>query len=163
MTTFSTDHLGRYLGNFIEEIPKDLDREVLDFLLDKKERVKNLLLKTLIDSNYATDYYGWFGVDTLIYHDESNNLVFHPCIEINCRFTMGAISLNLRNHISARSSGNFIIYRGQQGLFNDFCNKMKQEQPLEVFGNKIIRGFLPLTPYGKETMFGAYMMVKNEI
>jgi hypothetical protein len=162
LTSFSTDHLGRYLGNYIEEIPRNLDRDLLDFLLDKKEKVKKLLSDVLDNSAYATDYYGWFGVDAIIFRSESGDLVFHPCIEINCRFTMGAITLNLRNHILESSTGKFMIYRGEQGLFSDFCNKMNHEHSLEVFGKKINHGFLPLTPFGKETKFGAYMMVKNE-
>jgi len=162
MTSFSTDHAGRYAGNFIQELPPDLTPELKGFLQQNIPQIKKILHNSLIESSYSTDYYGWLGVDAIIFSGKDGKLKFHPCLEINCRFTMGAIALNLRNHFAEQSTGKFRIMHGNEGGFAQFCEERMANEPLIIEGGKIVSGFLPVTPTASESGFGAYISAKSE-
>ena len=161
LTTFSTDHSGRYIGNYLQELPPDLTPELKEFLSENLEKVKLALNKTLTSSDYSTNYYGWFGVDAIIFRSPDGKLKFHPCLEINCRFTMGAIALRLRTHLAEQSVGEFRITHGKGGHFAQFCEEMTCQEPLITDNGKIVSGFLPLNPALPESSFGAYLSVKK--
>ena len=161
LTTFSTDHSGRYIGNYLQELPPDLTPELKEFLSENLDEVKAALHQMLASSNYSADYYGWFGVDVIIFRSPGGKLKFHPCLEINCRFTMGAIALSLRTHLAEQSVGEFRITHGKGGLFAQFCEDMTCKEPLITENGKIVSGFLPLTPTLPENGFGAYLSVKE--
>ena len=161
LTSFSTDHLGRYIGNFIQELPSDLTPELKDFLQENLPNVKQSLLQDLTSGNYSTDYYGWLGVDALIFESSDGKLKIHPCLEINCRFTMGAIALSLRSHLSEGSTGEFQIIHGKEGHFTHFCEEMTIKEPLIMESGKIVSGFLPVTPTSNECIFGAYISIRE--
>ena len=159
MTSFSTDHLGRYVGNYLQELPPGLTQELKEFLQQNLTNVKQALLQKLTSSNYSTDYYGWFGVDAIIYKSADGKLKFHPCLEINCRFTMGAITLKLRPHLSEYSNGEFMVTHGREGHLAQFCEGMMAKEPLIIEDGKIVSGFLPMTPISPYSCFGAWIKV----
>ena len=162
LTTFKTDSAGGYEGNFIQELPPDLQPDLKYFIRDNFDDIKNILLRVLAASNYSTDYYGWIGVDALIFRSSEGSLKFHPCLEINCRFTMGAIALKLRDHLAEGSVGEFRIERGKNGHFFHFCQEMVVKNPPIVTNGKIVEGFLPLTPVETDNCFGAFLSVNRK-
>ncbi|MCK9410858.1 MAG: hypothetical protein M0Q53_01065 [Prolixibacteraceae bacterium] len=157
-TFFDTDSKGRYLGNLLTDTPI-LPEKVSDFLETNNTQVVQLLKAALKDSGYSSLYEGWIGVDALIYKTESSKLRFQPMVEINGRFTMGAIALKLREHLAPGSQGFLQIFFSKSSNFNHFCQKQKAEKPLIIEGQKIVSGFLPLTPPLQEHHFGAYLEV----
>ncbi len=159
LTTFSTDLNGHYMGTFIQELPPKLQLELKEFLDHKLPELKRFLLQVLSLSQYSSAYYGWLGVDAIVYKSENGNLKIHPCLEINCRFTMGAIALRLRDHLSQGSTGEFRIMYGKEGDFAQFCEGMKVREPLIVESGKIVKGFLPLTPPLPGCVFGAWIKI----
>lgn len=161
VTTFSTDQAGRYTGNFIQELPPAILPELKDFLIENKSSVKETLLKQLTLSNYSTDYYGWLGVDALILKKSDGKLNFHPCLEINCRFTMGAVALSLRKQLAPGSAGVFRIMNGSAGNFAKFCEEMINKESIVSQNGKIVSGFIPLTPATANGCSGAYMRVSG--
>ena len=161
LTTFSTDLSGHYIGNYLQELPPDLAPELKEFLSENLDDVKTALHQELASSNYSTDYYGWFGVDAIIFRSPDGKLKFHPCLEINCRFTMGVIALSLRSHLADQSVGEFRITHGMGGHFTQFCDEMRSTEPLITDNGKIVSGFLPLTPSLPENGFGAYIRVNE--
>ena len=161
LTTFSTDNSGRYIGNYLQELPADPTPEFKEFLSENLGEVKLALNKTLTSSDYSTGYYGWFGVDAIIFRSSDGKLKFHPCLEINCRFTMGAIALGLRTHLAEQSVSEFRITHGKGGHFEQFCEEMRRKEPLITDSGKIVSGFLSLTPSLPENGFGAYLSVKE--
>jgi len=161
LTAFSTDHSGRYLGNYLQELPPDLTPELKEFLSENLDNVKTALHQVLASSDYSANYYGWFGVDAIIYKSPDGKLKFHPCLEINCRFTMGAIALRLRTHLAEQSVGEFQITHGKEGDFAQYCEEMARKEPLITDSGKIVSGFLSLTPTLPENGFGAYLSVKK--
>ena len=161
-TTFTTDQAGRYWGNHIQELPPDLEPSLKEFLLTNISEIKKTICLTLTSSNYSTEYSGWLGVDTMILKSTEGNFRFHPCLEINCRFTMGAIALKLRDHLAEGSVGEYKILHGKQGYFNQYCRNEMTIEPLEMDNGKIVSGFLPLTPMIPESTFGAYIKIMKE-
>jgi len=161
LTTFSTDHLGRYTGNYIQELPTDLMPDVKEFLQQNIHEINQALHEALTQSNYATAYYGWLGVDAILFRTTDEKLKFHPCIEINCRFTMGAIALSIRTHLAEQSIGEFRIMNGKVGHFAQFCEERMVSEPLIVKSGKMVSGFLPVSPTLTDSSFGAYISVKK--
>ena len=160
LTTFSTDSSGRYTGNYLQELPTDLQPDLLDFFKETIPGTITCIQNILKTSNYATDYYGWFGVDMLICKTSEGKLLLHPCLEINCRYTMGAITLSLRDHLAGQSIGEFRIMHYKSGVLMQFYNDRMRKKPLIVENGKIVSGFLPLTPILPDYNFGAWMEVK---
>ena len=157
-TFFETDHRGRYLRNFLADSPEASD-EISGFLEEHHLSVVNLLCKALSQSRYALLYEGWIGVDALIYKTESEELKFHPLIEINGRFTMGAIALKIRELLAEGSRGFLQIFYSKSSNFEIFSKKQEAEKPLIMKDHKIVSGFLPLTPTLNDHSFGAYIVV----
>ena len=161
-TSFSTDISGHYTGNYLQEYPADLSSELKAFLSENLPEVRSVLHKALLASPYSTDYYGWLGIDLLIFGCEKGKFRIHPCLEINCRFTMGAITLSLRDHLARGSTGIFRIMQAEKGYFDQFCGQMTKKEPLIIDSGKIVKGFLALTPILPDCSSGAWISVKNE-
>ncbi|MEI6900379.1 MAG: hypothetical protein WCL00_10915, partial [Bacteroidota bacterium] len=159
LSSFVTDKSGRYKGSYIEEIPMEINERLKEFLAEHVSIIQKLLTHALSGSPYSTEYYGWIGVDSLLYETEKGQFMFHPCIEVNCRYTMGAIALALRNHLAEGSTGVFRIYHGKDGQFLKYCEEMKSGETVLMNKGKIVRGFLPLTPPSTHSLFGAYLNV----
>jgi hypothetical protein len=160
-TIFETDRKGKYLRNFLHDTPKNSD-EISLFLLEYNEEVISLLSECLAGSNYASKYEGWIGVDSMIYRTAEGSLKFHPVVEVNGRFTMGAIALKIRNYLAPGSTGFMQIYYSQSRSFCDYCLKEEAEKPLVMKDHKIVSGFLPLTPPQRAQHFGAYAEVMSD-
>ncbi len=157
-TIFETDQKGRYIRNFLTDAP-DARFEVARFLEEHNSEVVSMLLSSLSKSDYTRFYEGWIGVDALIYRSVEGVLKFHPLVEINGRFTMGAIALKIREYLTPGSQGFMQIFYSKSTNFQAFCQKQETEKPLVMEDQKIVRGFLPLTPPLPEHHFGAYIEV----
>ena len=157
-TFFETDSKGRYVRNLLTDTPI-LPDGVSEFLEKHHDEVVQLLQEALKESGYSSLYEGWIGVDALIYKDDADKLRFQPMVEINGRFTMGAIALKLREHLASGSHGFLQIFYSKSGNFQDFSQKQQVNKPLIMKDNKIVSGFLPLTPPLQEHHFGAYVEV----
>ncbi len=160
-TIFETDQKGRYIRNFLTD-QTGATGEVSSFLEAHDTEVVSRLLEALSQSGYATLYEGWIGVDALIYRSEEGVLKFHPLIEINGRFTMGAIALKIREYLAPGSKGFMQLFYSKTSDFQSFCSKQEAAKPLVMEGQKIISGFLPLTPPLQGHLFGAYVEISKE-
>jgi len=159
-TIFETDQKGRYQGNFLKD-SRVLTTDINVFLAEKDNEVISLLSNALSSSDYVKFYEGWIGVDTLIYRTAEGLLKFHPLVEINGRLTMGAIALKIRNYLAEESTGFMQIFYSERSNFYDFCLKKEIQNPLVMEGNKIVSGFLPLTPPQRAHHFGAFIECGN--
>jgi hypothetical protein len=162
VTSFITDKSGKYAGSYIKEIPENIPERLKHFISEHLLAVRELLKNQLAWSPYSTEYYGWIGIDSIIYETENNKLLFHPCIEVNCRYTMGAVSLALRDHLADGSGGVFrIIYRKDKRIV-EYFEEMETRYPLCMHNGKIKKGFLPLTQSTNGSLFGAYIFVSDQ-
>ena len=160
-TVFETDRKGRYVRNFLTD-NLNATSEVREFVEARDAEVVSMLTAALSRSGYSKIYEGWIGIDALIYRSAEGSLKFHPLIEINGRFTMGAIALKIRKYLAPGSDGFMQIFYSKTGNFRSFCEKQETGNPLVMENQKIVSGFLPLTPPLPEHHFGAYIEVKNE-
>jgi len=160
-TFFETDGKGRYQRNFLTD-RVHLSTGVNDFLDEHHSDVVDLLQKALQSSGYRSLYEGWIGIDALVFKTETGKIKLQPLVEINGRFTMGAIALRMRKHLAPGSNGFLQIFYSKSGNFFDFCRKQELAKPLEIIAGKIAKGFLPITPPLADHHFGAYIEVTEE-
>ena len=159
-TFFDTDPKGRYISTFLKDNP-DTPKEISGFIEEHDAEVIDLLVEALSKSGYSTMYEGWIGVDTMICKSDDGSYLFHPMVEINGRYTMGAVALMVSEHLEAGSNGSMRIFYSKTDNFQAFCQKKEAEKPLVMKGQKIVSGFLPLTPPLPGHHFGAYIEVEN--
>ncbi len=156
---FYTNNKGQYEGNYLNGLPSTLKYRTVSFVKSAIDEIRQPLINIIENSTMAQVYEGVFGVDTLIYTDENNNLNINPCLEINVRHTMGLLSLQLEKLISKNKNGVFSTFYHPGKSFYDFKNEMVEKHPLKIVDNKIETGFFPITEAYKESLFGAYVLV----
>lgn len=153
ISLFKTNSNGQYSGHTLhcqnQEFPPSLH-----------EAIKNLglqLQKELHHSPYSK-HRGNLGIDGLIYWcEEEEMLKIHPCLEVNPRFTMGALALELEKMIHPHATGLFNMHFDKQGQYAAFVEQKKKNSPLAFSEGKIRKGFFTLTPADSGTKFGAYV------
>lgn len=158
-TIFETDAKGRYLRNWLTDSSAEIDRPLGQFLDTLDGEVAAQLSALLSQSDYATLYEGWIGVDAFIYRSDEGRLKFHPMVEINGRFTMGAVALKMRERLSPGSRGFLQLFYCKNESFASFCRQREKEKPLVMENGLIVEGFLPLTPPLSVHHFGACVEV----
>ncbi|GET24621.1 hypothetical protein [Prolixibacter sp. NT017] len=158
-TSFLTDASGRYHGNYIREKPPGLSIEEISFLSTYLPVVRHLLQEALSESDFSRQYHGWLGVDLLFYRDAENSLRLHPCLEINCRYNMGALTLKLRQLISPESAGRWEINFGKPGKFNRDMTEQMSRFPAKIINGKIVEGILPMASPSDNAQFSAWLKV----
>lgn len=159
ISNFSTDYKGQYNGNSLNGLPDSLDKKLNDFVHLLPEKIIPSLITIIENSDLAKYYEGVFGVDTLIYSDENNQLKVNPCLEINVRHNMGLLSIRLEKLIHSEKKGIFRTYYKPGTSFYNFAEEMKMKHPLKLKDHKIESGFFPLTESTEEKLFGAYLLV----
>ncbi|HEY5511646.1 MAG TPA: hypothetical protein VIK10_11530 [Prolixibacteraceae bacterium] len=157
-TFLETDPKGRYVRNYLTE-DIEIQQDVKVFMEEHQAEVVEMLTESLSQSKYTNLYEGWIGIDAIVYRNDKGVLKFHPMLEINGRFTMGAIALKIRNYLAEGSNGFLQIFYSKTGNFQAFCQKREEEKPLVMDDRKIVSGFLPLTPPSPDHHFGAYVEV----
>jgi hypothetical protein len=160
-SSFLTDTSGRYQGNYIEELPPGLSEDETRFLKEHLPIVRHLLEETLSGSDFTEEYRGWLGVDLLLYRDEINSLRIHPCLEINCRYNMGALTLQLRDLISPESTGQWAINYGQPGEVNREMKAQMLRSPVHMADGKMVSGILPMIPPADDSSFSVWLNVEH--
>lgn len=99
----------------------------------------NTLGGCLVESIFCSSYCGPLGVDCMIYSDSDGGLKINPCVEINCRYTMGRLALDLEHLVSPNSVAD--LYVSQKTEIEDFIKH------IPVFSEgRLVSGFLRLTP-----------------
>jgi hypothetical protein len=159
--SFKTDKSGRYAGSYIEEIPCHAEPSLKDFLSEHLNETRKCIERALQNSQYSLNYQGWLGVDLIVYRINEKFMI-QPCIEVNCRYTMGAISLAFRQKLAEGSRGFLNILHRNRGELQRYFSEQKLRNPLVVEDHKIISGFLPLTSLSGETIFGAFLLAEQE-
>ena len=156
---FITDNKGQYKGNYLNGWPDSFPEELKKFADMAEAFLPELHIRTLERLNVHEIYRGPLGIDTLIFRDKTGHLKINPCQEINWRYTMGNISLNLEKSLHRLSHGTFEIVYDFRFPFKDAAKIFLDTNPLVRRDGKIYSGFVPLTEFTTENHFGAYMLV----
>ena len=158
LSVFSTNQNNVYSGNIIatqqclwNKMYAFVDREVFEQLLEE--------LVPVLEDVFVGNYLGPIGVDMMIV--QYNGALFvHPCVEINVRRTMGMLSLQLSDLVSAKHEAVFkLIYRKKQADLQLLHSAM----PTPEFDNegKLTAGTLWLTTLKADTHFSAVIEVQK--
>ena len=159
LSNFTTDYKGQYNGNSLNGLPDNLDPEILEFARFIPKEIISSLIEILELTELAKFYEGFFGVDTLIYRNEKNELKINPCLEINVRQSMGLLSLQLEKFVHPNKKGVYKIFFKPGETFFQFKKVMEGKHPLKIPNGKIESGFFTLTEAFEDTLFGAYILV----
>jgi len=153
LSFFITNSNGQYTGHHLNF------KNSQQFPLDPKtlQQIGELLCNELANSDFPIYHRGALGIDALIYVDDEANVKLHPCLEINPRYTMGALSLQIEKRIHPDSHGKFEIYFDAKGGFYEFAEAKQRRNPLAMRRGLIHKGFYSITPSDGSSKFGAYI------
>ncbi|MBN2596289.1 MAG: hypothetical protein JXR82_05845 [Marinifilaceae bacterium] len=156
---FETDSKGQYLSNYLGGIPSEIKALLTE---NKILELQTCISKILSDSDIATNYTGYFGVDCMLVLNREEKLRIHPCLEINLRYNMSTLALFLNKNIRSGSKGNFKIFNQFKASFDQFHLEMMKKHPLEIQDGKWVNGYLPLVSPFQNKTFGAYILLEKE-
>ncbi len=155
---FINDNKGHFIGGNINwhhedyNINRFLSKETLNqaacILIEALKKVKPHLY-----------YEGPIGIDSIVYLDDNNEYKIHPCLDINWRYNMGLININLPKYVHEEAKGKWLIGSFKPGEWNSFIANNKEEKPLVLINNKIKSGFINLTPQNAKASFGVWMEI----
>lgn len=155
---FTNDEKGHFTGGIIHwphqknELSKFFTKELIF------ESAKLLIagIKSILPYK---SYEGFIGVDGIIYMHENNRHKLHPCLDINWRYNMGNVNIQLPKFLNDNSRGIWKVTSVKNGQWNNFVEAERKKKPLIIGGSKINSGFIPLTPPSEKAQFGAWMEV----
>ena len=150
-----------YSGNILAS-----DAAIEDFLVRFVDRavlqaVKERLSAELSARLRPIGYSGYLGVDMLVYRSQGGAFRLYPCVELNLRMNMGAVSRIFYDRYAACGvTGRFVVAnfrnRGEALQFHGRCSS---EYPLQVCDGRVVSGYLNLSPVAEDTSYLAYAIV----
>jgi hypothetical protein len=158
LSIFETQAQGQFIGcmlgtqeMLLHRLNEFISQEDFAFLI---EQVRVVLQEIL-----GKSYTGYIGVDMLMYKTEDGNYAIHPLIEVNLRYTMGLVAIQLcRQFIHPESQGLFrLIYYVYDALKEH--QRMQAVSPLIIEDGRIRSGYLSLCPVGPDTQYMAIIDV----
>lgn len=161
LSFFETDSRGSYKENLLasdEAIRRRLEACVS---ADALGRVGSCMRSQLAEV-IGTDYEGYLGVDMMICCTADGIFRIHPCVEINLRMNMGVVArLVYDRYVCAGRVGRYVIecYR-EPGEALRVHEALGEAHPLSVENNRVVSGYLSLTPVGEDTRYQAYIVVQ---
>lgn len=117
------------------------------------EALRGALEETLVNTKYR----GAVGVDAMVYRDGDGRFGVRSCMEVNVRYCMGHVANEVKKMMADGAHGYWRIEKfGADGEWDDYCERMSRERPLEMDENgRIASGFFRLTGLGRDVRFGA--------
>ena len=156
---FETDVRGIYKENFLAS-----DVVIEDILSEYVSRnllyaVRENLLRELTDI-LGGNYQGYLGVDMMIVRC-GEELLVHPCIEVNLRMNMGVVSrLLFDRFMFPKAIGRYVIeFFSQEGEALKAHENLMAQYELVMEGGLLRSGYLPLVPVYADTNYLIYVVV----
>ena len=116
-------------------------------------------------------YLGPVGVDALVYRDSNGQVRLKPVVEINPRYTMGRLTLELMARVGPGSAARFRLVRAAQVKaegqddFASYARMLAERSPLHLEGQPIARireGTVVLNDPGQATGYLAILEVSRK-
>lgn len=139
----------KFCSGLDEEIARFLMAEALPAYEEDGELAADLLAWAR-----SLDYQGPVGVDTYLHRAPSGELVHRAICEVNARFTMGRVALELLRRIAPGHSLAFRIEKARDLDAASFAPVIR--------GDRLAGGSLLLTETGEETRFAATIEVAKQ-
>jgi len=151
-TGLLNDARGQFLGNWAESHfhtriptrvvslfrePKNISRLMLDLY--------HHIFESLEAELRRVDFVGPIGIDAFVYRDVTGAPRLKPIVEINPRYTMGRVMVELMRQTVQGSSGIFRLLTGAhvhaQGFenFSDYAKALSKEFPIQLEGDPVPR------------------------
>lgn len=154
---------GAYSGNILAP-----DAAIEDFLCnyieqDVLEKVKVVLTVELSRLLNPIGYCGFLGVDMLVYRS-AEGYRLNPCVELNLRMNMGAVSrIFFDNFVADSSRGSFSVsFYKRAGDALDAHKEMSVRYPLCVENGRVVGGYLPLSLVTADSRYSAFALLDND-
>lgn len=159
--SFTTADNGQYIGNNIQAIPAHADETLKTFLSAQLiDEISNTLQLAIAKSPIANSYHGVLGVDALVYRGVDGSLKIQPCLEINLRYNMGTLALQLRAALHSEAEGVWKVeHLGSKDAI-EFDQMMQVNHPIHIENGKIMRGYLPLIEPCTKRKFALYLLAE---
>lgn len=156
---FNVGDRGEYKGNYVAR------QERLQQIL--AEQINEQLIISILETlpgvlcELFPSYRGFLGVDMMTYRNSAGDFCLQPCVEINLRLNMGIVALSLGQHYVAKEKeGLFeICFYPDQGQALDEYLRLREEYPPVYENNRLLSGYLNLTPVNKDTHFIASVTI----
>ena len=164
LSVFSTAEQGAYSGNLLGAQDRLWQQLSPYGIVDELLRYRDLLID-ILQEVYGPVYEGYLGVDMLVYKETENNAYhIHPCVEINMRYTMGLVALQISKRLIAQNSKGFfsIEFNGKEGETFQKHNRLQTQYPLRIVDKKIVSGYMSLCPVCHDSGYLAYVLVEND-
>ncbi len=164
-TGLLTDARGQFVANFAEphhhkripagiislfRAPADISGQMLEFYGEIFARLESELRQV--------DFSGPVGIDAFVYKDEGGATKLKPIVEINPRYTMGRVLVELMRQTCQNSFGAFRLVNATKlraegfGNFADYALSLTEKLPLQLIGEpqpRIRSGALCLNDPGR--------------
>lgn len=151
-TGLINDSKGQFRGNWAEShhhkrIPPKVvglfqePRDISTRLLQLYNEIFAMLEKEL----RKVDYSGPVGIDAFVYRTAEGNHRLKPIVEINPRYTMGRVTVELMKQACPGSHGVFrlinpkMLRQEECGHFSDYASRLAKQFPLQLEGEPIPR------------------------
>ena len=176
-SSFITDANGAYNGNLLTT-DEAIENDLSTYIPRETLHLVRTFLQSCINERVGTHYHGYVGVDMMIVRTPSNEFTqasssslfrrkekyhLHPCVEINLRMNMGVVAHILyERYVAHGHQGHFMVdfYPTPELLKIAHLQKI-EEFPLQVTSDgRIYKGYLALTPIGKETQYLVWILVE---
>lgn len=117
-------------------------------------------LEEFLALNVAPCYQGIVGVDMFVYQKDGK-FYLHPVVELNLRMTMGlAASLFYRRHVREGSVGRWRLrFLPAPNALMEEDAALRARYPLRVEQQKIVSGYLSLTPVYEDTAYAVQCLL----
>ena len=148
-TGLEVDLRGQYQGNWVEAQPRRIPQAVLSkFPAVVAARLPHLFhrLGAVLEQRLRQlGFQGPLGMDAFVYRDSQGVFRLKPVVEINPRFTMGRVALELMRQVAPGSHARFqLINRAQLKAsgFSDFfawAQSRAQQHPCHLEGEPVAR------------------------
>ena len=158
LSIFETQAQGQFAGcmlgaqeMLLQRLSEYISSEDYLFLVEQI----GLVLNEVVGNKYK----GFMGVDMFIYKTEDGNYAVHPFVELNLRYTMGLIAMQIsRQFIHPQSQG---MLRTVSYVYNAYQEhqRMKAESPVVLEDNLIRSGYQSLCPVDPDTRYMAILNV----
>ena len=163
ITRFLTDRRGQYLGSFVQQKLSGLDEQTRRFLYGdgqdgrRLNRLYEHLGSLLAEAAKQVDYTGPIGVDAVVYRS-ADELKLKPIVEVNPRFTMGRVALELAPRVNAARTALWMIVRTAD------LEQSEAENALEMTADgQISRGALFTTDPEAARTFASVLVVAESL
>ncbi|MEE2659053.1 MAG: DUF455 family protein [Candidatus Latescibacterota bacterium] len=174
ITRFLAGGRGRWLGAFLQQMVAGLGIPERRFLYgDGKDdrrltRIFEVVGEVLAPELQTRGFVGAFGVDAFVYRDETSVFRLKPVVEVNPRFTMGRVALNLAKTVNTARTALWLalpIRHFSDREFSEIARTLKERHPIEMTpdGEQISTGLLFTTDPRSARQFATAMCVGRNL